>query len=190
MGRPFLRSLTPPGERARVYCCGQCSSHLTTPSSLMSRQFHARSGRAYLFESVYNVVESEEEARLLSSGHHRVCDVACAGCGNQVGWRYLSCPPTQEFKTHHFCLERHAIRDLVEDDGGGGEAGADELAAEDTDDEEEEAGGAGRPDPAVAQAAVQRISGLAALVGAWGWPAAAVAAATPSGGGAGAGGGR
>jgi hypothetical protein len=154
MGRPFLRTLADPGGRA--YCCGRCSSHLAAPTSLISRAFHARSGRAYLFASVSNVVEQREEARLLTTGPHTVADVACAGCGAPVGWVYKACPPGQAYKTGRCCLEREAIRDLVEEDGGGGGggggggegAGLVELSAEETDDEEDEPGVGGWTAPA------------------------------------------
>jgi len=192
MGRPFLRSLADPGQRA--YCCATCRSHLAAQTSLISRAFHARSGRAYLFDSVSNVVEATAEARLLTTGPHTVADVLCAGCGSPVGWVYKACPPGQVYKKDRFCLEREAIRDVVEDDGGGAGGtpvgvastrdGCVELSPDETDDEDEEdEEDLRRPSPYGTQAAVAAVGGLAALVGSWGWPAAAVAAAAPPGGG-------
>ena len=83
MGRPFLVSLAESGERA--YCCAACSAHLASPAALLSRAFHARSGRAYLFRSVANVVAGAEEPRLLTTGPHVVADVTCAACGAHLG---------------------------------------------------------------------------------------------------------
>lgn len=176
MGRPFLISLAEPGERA--YCCGVCRTHLAAADALVSRAFHARSGRAYLFAACFNVNSGPDEQRVLTTGVHVVSDVTCV-CGAAVGWKYVSCPADQEYKTSKFCLERAAVVDLVEPEaGGGGEAGLPvELLAEDTDDEEEEedgGGGGGRP----ASLPPGGMGGLVAMVGAWGWPAAAAVAAT------------
>jgi hypothetical protein len=167
MGRRFLRCLAEPGERA--YCCGVCKAHLAAADALVSRAFHARSGRAYLFAAVHNVTAGPEEPRVLTSGLYVVSDCRCV-CGAAVGWKYVSSPADQEYKTDKFCLERAAVVDLIESDGA---AGPQELSPADTDGEDEEEGDGG----------TASVSGLAAMVGAWGWPAAAAAAVGTTRGG-------
>ena len=59
-----------------------------TTNSLQS--FHSRTGRAYLFSAVVNLVSAEKESRLMTTGLHTVCDLYCNGCMQVVGWSYVS----------------------------------------------------------------------------------------------------
>ena len=54
------------------------------------QSFHSRTGRAYLFSAVVNLVSAEKETRLMTTGLHTVCDLYCNGCMQAVGWSYVS----------------------------------------------------------------------------------------------------
>ncbi|KIZ06423.1 Protein yippee-like protein [Monoraphidium neglectum] len=67
MGRLFTEYL-----EGRIYCCGACRQHIAKQTVLVSRQFHSKLGRAYLFDDVVNVVAGPLEERLMTTGMHIV----------------------------------------------------------------------------------------------------------------------
>ena len=114
-----------------VLLCSQ--THLTTRSSLCSRQFSGKSGKGYLFHSVDNIVKSLPQDRVLTTGLHNVCDLSCAWCKAYLGWFYVSCfslfvnyriylcgfvaqvrafVETQKYKESKFLLERAHVDEL------------------------------------------------------------------------------
>jgi len=42
-------------ETDEVYVCKKCNTHLTNPSEIVSKSFHGKTGKAYLFNKVMNV---------------------------------------------------------------------------------------------------------------------------------------
>ncbi|GLC77228.1 hypothetical protein PLESTF_001901300 [Pleodorina starrii] len=91
MGRPFYEWL-----EGRCYACKMCHCNLAAASELVSRQFHSKHGRAYLFNTAVNLAAGPKEERMMTTGLHVVCDVYCSKCMWPVGWRYcLRCrtPP-------------------------------------------------------------------------------------------------
>ena len=54
-----------------------------------------------------NVLCGPEEERLLMTGLHTVCDLACMGCHRVLGWKYLKAhEPSQKYKEGKFILEK------------------------------------------------------------------------------------
>jgi hypothetical protein len=53
------------------------------------QHFHSKNGKAYLFNQVVNVVCGPHEERLMTTGLHIVCDISCAICLHNVGWKYV-----------------------------------------------------------------------------------------------------
>uniref|UniRef100_A0A7S3LSI2 Protein yippee-like n=1 Tax=Palpitomonas bilix TaxID=652834 RepID=A0A7S3LSI2_9EUKA len=86
MGRVFKTYLS----GSEVYCCGECRAHLCTRNDLVSKSFRGQHGRAYLFSDAVNYAVGPEEARMLMTGLHRVCDVYCNVCSSYLGWKYVS----------------------------------------------------------------------------------------------------
>mmetsp|Transcript_14354 Transcript_14354/g.62342 ORF Transcript_14354/g.62342 Transcript_14354/m.62342 type:complete len:152 (-) Transcript_14354:973-1428(-) len=86
MGRLFLSYLD-----GRVYCCRLCKTHLARLDELISKSFHCRHGKAYLFNEVANVICGPLENRKMTTGMHAVADIYCARCLRIVGWKYVSC---------------------------------------------------------------------------------------------------
>ncbi|XP_071905267.1 protein yippee-like At5g53940 isoform X1 [Coffea arabica] len=98
MGRIFVVDL-----EGRTYKCKFCKTHLALAGDLVSRGFHSRRGKAYLFSNAVNISVGPREDRMMLSGMHTVADIYCCRCGQIVGWKYVSfC-----FKYVFACLQRH-----------------------------------------------------------------------------------
>mmetsp|Transcript_39240 Transcript_39240/g.54496 ORF Transcript_39240/g.54496 Transcript_39240/m.54496 type:complete len:124 (-) Transcript_39240:318-689(-) len=107
MGRPFLLHL-----EGNAYSCRSCKVHLALAKDLISKAFHCRSGRAYLFDRVVNVSLGPLEERLMTTGSHTVSDVLCNRCNRVVGWRYEEAvEKDQKYKEGKFILGRAEITD-------------------------------------------------------------------------------
>lgn len=108
MGRPFRLYLD-----GKVYACGNCRTHLSSSSELVSKHFHSKSGRAYLFHSACNVVGGAQEHRMMTTGKHIVCDIFCAECMSCVGWQYIfAFEESQKYKEGMYILERAMVVDF------------------------------------------------------------------------------
>eukprot|EP00252_Welwitschia_mirabilis_P027374 TRINITY_DN9378_c0_g1_i2.p1 TRINITY_DN9378_c0_g1~~TRINITY_DN9378_c0_g1_i2.p1 ORF type:complete len:131 (-),score=29.58 TRINITY_DN9378_c0_g1_i2:137-529(-) len=102
MGRLFLVKLN-----GRIYSCRVCHSHLANVREILSKTFHCRHGRAYLFNSVVNVTAGVLEERIMTTGMHTVADIYCNGCHKLVGWKYeFAHEKNQKYKEGKFILER------------------------------------------------------------------------------------
>jgi len=107
--------------------CGRCAVDLCLTSAIVSRGFTGRWGRAYLVSAssslhgVSNIPQTtmcralpnthvhKAVPRQLVTGAHTVCDVSCAFCGNVLGWKYETCPDSQEYKVGKFILETKRV---------------------------------------------------------------------------------
>ena len=67
MGRLFKHYLEGPS----IYCCSECKTHLSTVDQIISKSFHGRGGKAYLFNSAVNVTQGPLEKRMLITGDLR-----------------------------------------------------------------------------------------------------------------------
>lgn len=111
MGRPFYEYLD-----GRVYSCKSCRCNLAKADELISRQFHSKHGRAYLFNAATNYVCGDREERLMTTGLHVVCDVYCCKCYGPVGWKYeVAYEKSQKYKEGKVILERACVIDVSED---------------------------------------------------------------------------
>lgn len=112
MGRPFFELLD-----GRIYVCIFCKAHLAKHDEIVSKQFHSKSGKAYLFNAVVNVCTGPSEERMMTTGLHLVCDVFCTGCLYPVGWKYeLAHEKSQKYKEGKVILERAKILDVDSED--------------------------------------------------------------------------
>ncbi|KAI4322969.1 hypothetical protein L6164_022614 [Bauhinia variegata] len=110
MGRIFVVELD-----GRSYRCKFCKTHLALADDLISRAFHCRRGKAYLFSSAVNFTVGELEERVMLSGLHTVADIFCCCCGQIVGWKYESAhEKSQKYKEGKFVLERGRIVDEID----------------------------------------------------------------------------
>ncbi|VVA14232.1 PREDICTED: yippee [Prunus dulcis] len=105
MGRLFAISL-----EGNIYSCKHCKTHLALADHILSKLFHCRHGKAYLFHNVVNVTLGEKEERIMITGLHTVADIFCVSCGSMVGWRYEAAQEkSQKYKEGKFILERFKI---------------------------------------------------------------------------------
>ncbi|CAA0816002.1 Protein yippee-like [Striga hermonthica] len=101
----------------RSYRCKFCKTDLALFDELVSRAFHCRRGKAYLFSNVYNITMGPNEERMMASGMHTVADIFCCCCGQIVGWKYeVAHENSQKYKEGKFVLERGRILDGVDSD--------------------------------------------------------------------------
>uniref|UniRef100_A0A7S1SH82 Protein yippee-like n=1 Tax=Tetraselmis chuii TaxID=63592 RepID=A0A7S1SH82_9CHLO len=105
MGRLFIQGL-----EGNCYSCKCCHTQLALLSELMSKEFHSRNGKAYLFNAVVNVLSGPKEDRLMTTGLHTVSDITCTKCMQVLGWKYDAAREnSQKYKVGKFILERGKI---------------------------------------------------------------------------------
>ncbi|KAL8462970.1 hypothetical protein ACS0TY_033832 [Phlomoides rotata] len=105
MGRIFEVTL-----EGKIYSCKHCGTHLALTDDIVSKSFHCRHGRAYLFSKVVNVTLGEKEERMMMTGSHVVADIFCVRCGSIVGWKYETAQEkSQKYKEGKSVLERFKI---------------------------------------------------------------------------------
>ncbi|KAK7339867.1 hypothetical protein VNO77_20553 [Canavalia gladiata] len=105
MGRLFLINL-----EGNFYSCKHCQTHFAYADDIISKSFHCRHGKAYLFDKVVNVTAGEKEERMMITGLHTVVDIFCVACGSIVGWKYEAAhEKAQKYKEGKFILERYKL---------------------------------------------------------------------------------
>ncbi|KAK9813038.1 hypothetical protein WJX72_007877 [[Myrmecia] bisecta] len=128
MGRLYVESL-----EGRVYSCKHCGCHLASATDLVSKSFHSRNGKAYLYNSVANVSVGPKEDRLMTTGLHTVADLNCRKCLHLVGWKYEAAfDKGQQYKVGKYILERQMLMDTYE----GYSSCSQDLRLEDSDTED------------------------------------------------------
>lgn len=91
----------------QVYTCAQCRTHMTSHDDIISKSFHGRHGRAYLFDQCVNVTIGPSEDRRLITGMHTVSDIFCKRCKSLVGWTYLKAyESSQKYKEGKYIIEK------------------------------------------------------------------------------------
>ncbi|MCJ1445584.1 MAG: hypothetical protein MMC23_006089 [Stictis urceolatum] len=108
--------------------CGHCAVDLCLTTSIVSRGFTGRWGRAYLVSSSDSCTSALSSApaagpgqlpnthihkavpRQLVTGAHTVSDVSCAFCGSVLGWKYVGAEEeSQQYKVGKFILETKRV---------------------------------------------------------------------------------
>lgn len=118
----------------KIFGCKQCKTHLADYDDIISRvsailsimsqstisadqtlcvylqNFRGQHGKAYLFNSVVNITQSEAVERSMTTGKHVVRDIACRQCRETVGWKYDKAYETSEkYKEGKFILEEELL---------------------------------------------------------------------------------
>lgn len=92
---------------AAVLQCRRCHVDAASVAAILSRDFHGRLGRAYLFDRVVNISLGPNEDRYFRTGRHTVNDIYCICCQEILGWRYEKAyEETEKYKEGKFILER------------------------------------------------------------------------------------
>ncbi|KAK9700668.1 hypothetical protein K7432_012082 [Basidiobolus ranarum] len=93
-----------------IYICSSCHTHIATHEDIISKSFHGRHGKAYLFDNAANITMGDLEDRLLMTGLHSVADIYCTVCQANVGWKYVHAfEESQKYKEGKFIIERAKI---------------------------------------------------------------------------------
>ena len=102
-----------PGHAGVVFSCASCGAHLAPRAAVISKNFHGRTGPAFLLSHAINVAHGAAEQRDLMSGRHVVRDTFCACCCALVGWSYLKTPegrPELAYKVGTLVLEQARLQ--------------------------------------------------------------------------------
>jgi hypothetical protein len=84
----------------------QASDLHTNPS----QNFRGQHGKAYLFDSVVNITESDPNERNMTTGRHVVRDIHCRQCKETVGWKYdKAYEASEKYKEGKFILEAELL---------------------------------------------------------------------------------
>ncbi|XVE69405.1 hypothetical protein DITRI_Ditri09bG0149800 [Diplodiscus trichospermus] len=107
----------------KFYSCKHCKTHLALCEDLLSKSFHCRNGKAYLFNKLVNVSAGEKEDRLMMTGMHTVADIFCVGCGSNLGWKIETAyENSQKYKEGKFVLDLAMLSCSDETHVGGSDA--------------------------------------------------------------------
>ncbi|KAL5160799.1 Protein yippee-like [Glycine soja] len=95
---------------SRAYCCFKCQNLVAFHDDIVSKDFQASNGRAFLFSHAMNIILGPKEDRQLITGLHTVADVYCSDCGEELGWKYIKAyEETQKYKEGKCVLETFKI---------------------------------------------------------------------------------
>lgn len=104
--------------------CQKCLTDLLPTSSIISKGFTGRHGRAYLVAppppsslptelrqgDLPNVRTHKAVPRQLVTGAHTVSDISCRICGSVLGWKYVEAEEeSQRYKVGKFILETNRV---------------------------------------------------------------------------------
>lgn len=74
------------------------------------QDFRGQHGKAFLFNSVVNIIQSEAVERSMTTGRHVVRDIACRQCKETVGWKYDKAYESgQKYKEGKYILEEELL---------------------------------------------------------------------------------
>ncbi|KAL9135039.1 MAG: hypothetical protein Q9175_003778 [Cornicularia normoerica] len=94
----------------KIFGCKNCKTHLASHDAIISRNFRGQHGKAYLFNAVVNISQSEAADRNMTTGRHTVRDIMCRQCKETVGWKYdKAYEPSEKYKEGKFILEAELL---------------------------------------------------------------------------------
>lgn len=74
------------------------------------QNFRGQHGKAYLFNNVVNITQSDAVERSMTTGRHIVRDIACRQCKETVGWKYdKAYESSEKYKEGKFILEEELL---------------------------------------------------------------------------------
>ncbi|GMJ10907.1 hypothetical protein like AT4G27740 [Hibiscus trionum] len=89
-----------------LYRCSNCRNPLALVEDLLSKNFIAKSGKAYMFQHAMNVVLGPKYDKQLITGRYSIADIFCSKCGEELGWKYVQAYDMKNrFKEGKFILE-------------------------------------------------------------------------------------
>ncbi|CAM8914493.1 hypothetical protein QQ045_033480 [Rhodiola kirilowii] len=97
------------GDRP-FFSCNNCRNPIALRVDLISKNYIAKSGQAYMFSHAMNVVLGSKVDRQMITGQFSVADVYCSKCKETLGWMYVKAyEQKQMYKEGKFILEKMKI---------------------------------------------------------------------------------
>ncbi|KAJ5132282.1 Protein yippee-like [Penicillium atrosanguineum] len=94
----------------KIFGCKTCKTHLADYNDIISRNFRGQHGKAYLFNNVVNITQSDPVERNMTTGRHIVRDINCRQCKETVGWKYdKAYESSEKYKEGKFILEEELL---------------------------------------------------------------------------------
>ena len=85
-------------------------AYTRTHTESSPQNFRGQHGKAYLFDQVVNIIESEPNERNMTTGRHVVRDIHCRQCKETVGWKYdKAYESSEKYKEGKFILEAELL---------------------------------------------------------------------------------
>ncbi|KAJ1427848.1 Yippee/Mis18/Cereblon [Sesbania bispinosa] len=98
------------GDQSATYRCKNCQNPVAFRSELLSKNYKGKSGPAFLFSHVRNIVTGPKQDKNLMTGLYTIAGIFCSNCGEELGWKYIQAyEARQKFKEGGFIIERAKI---------------------------------------------------------------------------------
>ncbi|KAJ7965305.1 Protein yippee-like [Quillaja saponaria] len=98
------------GDPSSSYSCRNCQNPIAFRSDLLSKNYKAKSGPAFMFSHAFNIIVGQKQDRELLTGMYTVAGIYCSNCGQELGWKYVKAYEViQKFKEGKFIIERAKI---------------------------------------------------------------------------------
>ena len=80
----------PETAQQQVFSCKYCGVDFCYQSDLISKNFHGKTGQAFLFNKCVNVFAGPQSEKEMMTGKHICVDIYCVKCCIIIGWSYVS----------------------------------------------------------------------------------------------------
>ncbi|KAK7286713.1 hypothetical protein RJT34_21912 [Clitoria ternatea] len=98
------------GDQSSTYRCKNCQNPVAFRSELLSKNYLAKSGQAFLFSHARNIVVGPKQDKSLITGVYTLANIFCIKCGEELGWKYIQAYEAKgKFKEGKFIIERAKI---------------------------------------------------------------------------------
>ncbi|KAL3846126.1 hypothetical protein ACJIZ3_003529 [Penstemon smallii] len=93
-----------------VYSCRKCRNPIALGVDLISKNYLAKSGQAYMFAHAMNIVIGPKVDKKLMTGYFSIAEIICSKCGEEMGWTYVRAyDAKQKYKEGNYILEKAKI---------------------------------------------------------------------------------
>ncbi|NP_001236233.1 Protein yippee-like At4g27745-like [Glycine max] len=97
-------------DPSATYRCKNCQNPVAFRAELLSKNYLAKTGRAFMFSHARNIVLGPKQERSLVTGVYTIAGIFCSNCGEELGWKYLQAyEARRKFKEGKFIIETAKI---------------------------------------------------------------------------------
>ena len=109
MGKPYFEYCI----AEKGFRCKKWKTHFGSKDDILSKNFHGKTGSAYLFNQCYNYVTGKADDREMLTGLHRVSDVYWSGCHIDIGWKYEDAmEESEKYKIGKVIIEKYYFEEV------------------------------------------------------------------------------